>query len=184
MTPVERGESVPAGGVVSPAPGRLRVKNARPALRPVCRVKPAALGRPGAGNARSYLVPPQEARELELSGGVWSLPQVPWWNADRRARDASRAAASADAASWTVRLSAFRFLSFFFADRSVIEPKTGPTAGPGMTRSGSEGRFWQWRRQNSGAHASRERDRLSALRQPGSKMDRPMTTSAKRPPRQ
>jgi hypothetical protein len=35
------------------APGRLRVINARPALRPVCGVKPAALGRQGAGNARS-----------------------------------------------------------------------------------------------------------------------------------
>jgi hypothetical protein len=64
------------------------------------------------GNAHPYLVPSQEARELELSGGVRSLPQVPWWNADRRARDASRAAASADAVSCSVRLSAFRFLFF------------------------------------------------------------------------
>jgi len=62
------------------------------------------------GNAHPYLAPSQEARELELSGGVRSLPQVPWWNADRRARDASRAAASADAVSCSVRLSAFRFL--------------------------------------------------------------------------
>jgi hypothetical protein len=52
-------------------------------------------------------------RELELSGGVRSPPQAQWWNADRRARDASRAAASADAVSCSVRLSAFRFLSFF-----------------------------------------------------------------------
>ncbi len=29
------------------------------------------------GNAHPYLVPSQEARELELSGGVRSLPQVP-----------------------------------------------------------------------------------------------------------
>jgi hypothetical protein len=37
--------------------------------------------------------PSQEARELELSGGVRSLPQVPWWNADRRAhRNPMRAA--------------------------------------------------------------------------------------------
>jgi hypothetical protein len=93
------------------------------------------------GNAHPYLVPSREARELELSGGVRSPPQVPWWNADRRARDASRAAASADAVSCSVRLSAFRFLSFFFADRSVIEPKTGPTTGWGMTRSGSAGEF-------------------------------------------
>jgi len=65
------------------------------------------------GNAHPYLVPSQEARELELSGGVRSLPQVPWWNADRRARDASRAAASADAVSCSVHLSAFRFLFSF-----------------------------------------------------------------------
>ena len=65
------------------APGQ----NARPARRPACGlITPAALGRPGVGNTRSYLVPSQEVRELELSGGVRSLPQVPWWNAGRRAR--------------------------------------------------------------------------------------------------
>jgi len=37
-----------------------------------------------------------------------------------------------------LRLPAFCFLSFFFADRSVIEPKAGPTPGSGMTRSGFE----------------------------------------------
>ena len=99
MTPAERGEAVPAGRVVSPAPGRLRAKTpGRQYDRSAG--QPAALGRPGAGNTRSYLVPSQEARELELSGGVRSLPQVPWWNADRRARDASRAAVPAGAATW------------------------------------------------------------------------------------
>jgi len=49
-------------------------------------IPPAALGRPGVGNAHPYLVPSQEARELELSGGVRSRPQEPWWNAGRRAR--------------------------------------------------------------------------------------------------
>jgi hypothetical protein len=33
----------------------------------------------------------QEVAWLELSGGVRSLPQVPWWNAERRARLARRA---------------------------------------------------------------------------------------------
>jgi hypothetical protein len=109
------------------APGQ----NARPALRPVCGDKtPAALGRQGADNTRSSVVPSQEARELELSGGVRSLPQVPWWDAERRARDASRAAASADAVHGVCvsRRSAsfFCFVLCFvlcLACRSVIEPK-------------------------------------------------------------
>jgi hypothetical protein len=33
----------------------------------------------------------QEVAWLELSGGVRSLPQVPWWNAERRARRKARA---------------------------------------------------------------------------------------------
>ena len=46
------------------------------------------------GNARSSVVPSQEVRELELSGGVRSLPQVPWWNAGRRARPKRKGGAS------------------------------------------------------------------------------------------
>jgi hypothetical protein len=34
----------------------------------------------------------QEVAWLKLSGGVRSLPQVPWWNAERRARRKARAA--------------------------------------------------------------------------------------------
>jgi hypothetical protein len=114
VTPAERGEAVPAGGVVSPAPGRLRAKaTGRHYDRPAGIKSPAALGRQGADNTRSSVVSSQEVRELELSGGVRSLPQVPWWNADRRARDASRAAAPGGVVSWSPRLSAFRFLSFF-----------------------------------------------------------------------
>ncbi len=120
--------------------------------------QPAALGRPGTGNARPYLVPSQEARELELSGGVRSLPQVPWWNADRRARDASRAAVPAGTATWNI---ASAGVPLAFCSWSMIEPKTGPTAGWGMTRSSFAGRFWQWRWHNSGADASRERRRSS-----------------------
>jgi hypothetical protein len=33
----------------------------------------------------------QEVAWLKLSGGVRSLPQVPWWNAARRARRKARA---------------------------------------------------------------------------------------------
>jgi hypothetical protein len=61
---------------------------------------------------------------LELSCGVGSLQQAPWWNADRRARDASREPrASADGR--ITRLSAFRFLFFFVArmERSVIRER-------------------------------------------------------------
>jgi len=50
------------------------------------RGNPLHWGRQGTGNTRSYRVLSQEVRELELSGGVRSLPQEPWWNADRRAR--------------------------------------------------------------------------------------------------
>ncbi len=46
------------------------------------------------GNAHPYLVPSQEVRELELSGGVRSLAQVPWWNTGRRARPKRRGGAS------------------------------------------------------------------------------------------
>src|SRR5262249_49372563 len=70
-------------------------------------------------------VRPTAAQEavLELSGGVGSLPQVPRWNADRRARPSppsphagkakrsGRAAASVDADGRNTRLSAFRLPS-------------------------------------------------------------------------
>ena len=69
VTPADRGEAVPAGGAVTPAPGRLRAKTpGRHYDRSAG--QPAALGRPGMGNTRPSLVPSQEARELELSGGV------------------------------------------------------------------------------------------------------------------
>jgi hypothetical protein len=53
----------------------------------------------------------QEVAWLELSGGVRSLPQVPWWNAERRARRKARAA-SRDAA---VTEHAFRRSAFLFS---------------------------------------------------------------------
>ena len=58
--------------------------------------KVAGLGQAEADNAR-VLATSQEVR-LELSGGVGSLPQVPRWNAVRRARCASARAAPAGAA--------------------------------------------------------------------------------------
>ena len=38
---------------------------------------------------------------LELSGGVRSLPQAPWWNAGRRARAAGREPRPYGAEVWT-----------------------------------------------------------------------------------
>ena len=130
VTPAERGECGSRGRGCHPRSRAAPGQNARPARRPACGlITPAALGRPGVGNAHPYLVPSQEARELELSGGVRSLPQVPWWNAGRRARPkrkggASRLLRGAPCAplayrSWTTRLPAFRFLSFVCRKRAV-----------------------------------------------------------------
>jgi hypothetical protein len=83
----------------------------------------------------------QEVAWLELSGGVRSLPQVPWWNAERRARRKARAA-SRGAAVTEQRLSAFRF-PFSSSSLHVLRRKryndevypacdreaTGPTTG-------------------------------------------------------
>jgi hypothetical protein len=56
-------------------------------------------------------VPSQEARELELSGGVRSQPQVPEWNAGRRARPKRKGGANRllRGAPCAPRLPAFRF---------------------------------------------------------------------------
>ena len=101
----------------------------------VVRKTPGALywRRQGAGNARSSVAPSQEVRELKLSGGVRSLPQVPRWNAARRARPQrahrasglTRGARRARSVSgrqrpfaWrghqSMRFAAFRFLYFLF----------------------------------------------------------------------
>jgi hypothetical protein len=55
--------------------------------------------------------PQQEVAWLELSGGVRSLPQVPWWDAERRARRKARAVPQGTAVI-EQRLSAFRFPFF------------------------------------------------------------------------
>ncbi len=87
VTPAERGEDGSRGRGCHPRSRAAPGQNARPALRPACGdEEPRCTGTAGVGNAHPYLVPAQEARELELSGGVRSLPQVPWWNAGRRAR--------------------------------------------------------------------------------------------------
>src|SRR6202034_4050262 len=67
----------------------------------------------GPGNTRSCVAPSQEVRELGLSCGVRSLQQVPWWDAERRARSALRAPHPARVRRLATRLSAFRFLAFF-----------------------------------------------------------------------
>ena len=43
-------------------------------------------------SGRALRTSPRKSRGSRLSGGVRSLPQVPWWNAERRARRKARAA--------------------------------------------------------------------------------------------
>ena len=64
-------------------------------------------------------MPRPRKRVLELSGGVGSLPQAPWWNADRRRvpLDARRAREGTEVTEQ--RLSAFRF-PFCFCPRVVV----------------------------------------------------------------
>jgi hypothetical protein len=61
---------------------------------------------------------------LELSGGVRSLPQVPQWNAVRRARDASREPHPlVRRLTINTRLPAFCFLLFALQIGEGSEPK-------------------------------------------------------------
>ena len=64
------------------------------------------------GNTRRCVDPPQEARELELSGGVWSLPRV---RGGTPVGVLPGGAAPHRTVRWLVnmRLPAFRFLFFF-----------------------------------------------------------------------
>jgi hypothetical protein len=125
------GSKRPAGTMTGPRP-RLR-------KRRLSKNKGALHWRwQGAGNARSSVAPSQEVRELKLSGGVRSLPQVPRWNAERRARPKRavrasgliRGARRARSVSgrqrpftWRghqrMRFSAFRFLYFFLSAFSL-----------------------------------------------------------------
>jgi hypothetical protein len=138
------GSKRPAGTepAIGPATsGRTRWTGPRPRLRKrrLSKNKGALHWRwQGAGNARSSVAPSQEVRELKLSGGVRSLPQVPRWNAERRARPKRavrasgliRGARRARSVSgrqrpftWRghqrMRFSAFRFLYFFLSAFSL-----------------------------------------------------------------
>ena len=84
----------PRVGLSAPLPGGSGPKRPAGTTAGLWLITPAALGRPGVGNTRSSVVPSQEVRELELSGGVRSLPQVPRWNAGRRARPKRKGGAS------------------------------------------------------------------------------------------
>ncbi len=64
-------------------------------------------------SGRARRTSPRKSRGSRLSGGVRSLPQVPWWNAERRARRKARAARKRG--GYGTRLSAFRFPFFFVA---------------------------------------------------------------------
>jgi hypothetical protein len=57
----------------------------------------------------------QEVAWLKLSGGVRSLPQVPWWNAERRARRKARAVPKGTVVTEHV----FRRSAFLFSLRSL-----------------------------------------------------------------
>ena len=60
---------------------------------------------------------------LELSGGVRSLPQVPQWNAVRRARSAEREPHPKMRRLGNTRLPAFCFLLFALQTPESSEPK-------------------------------------------------------------
>ena len=118
-------------------------------------------------------MPRPRKRVLELNGGVGSRPQVPRWNAVRRARRVRReprpyGAEHRKACAWR-RSASFLFVvcsldevqrnpgaAFKVIDcppdyaslhpgyriaQSMIEPKTGPTAGSGVTRWCSASRW-------------------------------------------
>ena len=78
-------------------------------------------------------------RVLELSCGVCSLQQVPWWDADRRAPLRASPASEGGSeggsrARWRGGLDyAPAGVPLPFCLTGMIEPKAGPTAGLGMT---------------------------------------------------
>ena len=106
-------ESVPAGGGSSPplpgGPGPY----ARPALRPVCGLKPAALqdGRERVTPAPNKFRPRKRVAGVELWRSLATASAV----VGRREASARRSARAAARRlrPWTTRLSAFRFLTFF-----------------------------------------------------------------------
>jgi hypothetical protein len=67
-----------------------------------------------------------EVAWLELSGGVRSLPQVPWWNAERRARRKARAVPRGTVVT-EQRLSAFRFP---FSSLRAAKRRSNPDSVP------------------------------------------------------
>jgi hypothetical protein len=91
VTPAGGARAVPAGGGSSPqlpggsgqTPGRHDDRSAR-----------SSLDWDRRGRVTPALWPSPRKRVLELSCGVRSLQQVPWWDADRRARRVWRATAS------------------------------------------------------------------------------------------
>ena len=154
MTPAERGECGSRGRGCQPrsraAPGQKRPAGTTTGLRAT---SPAVLGRPGVGNTHPYLVPSQEVRELELSGGVRSLPQVPWWNAGRRARPKRKGGASRLSVARPVRrlravvdyASAGVPLPFFFCTviaRSGATKQSSSYPLPGSLRSARNDGPW------------------------------------------
>ena len=91
----------------------------------------AGRGQAGAGNARLLAKSPEV--HLELSGGVSSLPQVPRWNAVRRARCASARAAPVGAETNKYAPGGVLppFISFFRSPGEQGEPGS-KQAGPAL----------------------------------------------------
>jgi hypothetical protein len=92
--PRAKGSSPSLPGGFGTAPGRHYDRSAR---------QLAGLGQAGAGNARFLSRVPGSA-QLKLSSGVRSPLQVPWWDADRRARCVQRATASRKDADGRIRV--------------------------------------------------------------------------------
>ena len=137
---------------VTVTPGRLRA-SCSPALRPVRGVLPLDWDR------RLRITPvettSQEAWPEAEPLGPTSLWQVPWWNAERRARSALRAPHPERVRRLVPRLSAFRFLAFFRSYISWLKAKIVrlpvSTAGSLWRRSVRRAKKFLPRDEDSGA---------------------------------
>jgi hypothetical protein len=157
----EGGSSLPSPGGSGKTPGRHHDRSARSSLD---------WDRGRAGNTRRSRVP--GSAYLELSCGVRSPQQEPWWNADRRARcafSARRAVTGAEVGNTFVGvLPPFSSFVFVIASQRVRPEVAGPMTGSAK-QSSPASRFWiassltllamtifvrRW--QSSGADASRE----------------------------
>ena len=162
-TPADGARAVPAGGGSSPplpggsgnTPGRHDDRSARSSLDwdRKARVTPVS----SADFRTIGICAPTKSQEARSGAELWRWVAAASAVVERRQASAlrlQRAAASVDARQWNYAPAG---VPLPFCLLGMIEPKAGPTAGLGVTRSCSAGRFCEWRWHNSGAHASRER---------------------------